>query len=289
MLSGKNIFSILWRLVHGAAFIGLLALFCFWQNNSLVVSRHTFANEKIPPAFDGFTILHLSDLHNKSFGANQSSLLRKIQKIHPDLVVITGDLIDRRRYNAKPAMDLVERLTSLVPVYYVPGNHEAWSGKYQELRDQLIKAGVTVLDNASVRYTLGQDSIEVLGVRDPGFLSSQHPKGTDTQEMEEFLSSESFQEDFTILLSHRPELMELYKKYPIELVLSGHAHGGQIRIPYIGGLFAPNQGLLPRYDAGMYEENGTTLLVSRGLGNSLFPLRLFNRPELVVITLQSAQ
>lgn len=282
---GKKI-HVLFRLLHGAAVCGLLALFCFWQNNSLLLSRYTCASEKVPAAFDGFTIVQLSDLHNKSFGGDQAPLIRRVKDAGPDIIVLTGDLIDRRRYDLDAAMETVEKLTLLAPVYYVSGNHEAWSGKYEAIRDRLCEAGVTVLDNAAVSRTIGQDTIEILGVMDPDFLTTAYREGTDTREMEAFLSDETPHEAFTVLLSHRPELMDLYQKYQIDLVFSGHAHGGQIRLPFIGGLIAPDQGLLPRYDGGKYEEGSTAMLVSRGLGNSAFPLRLFNRPEIVAVTLK---
>lgn len=283
--AGKRI-RMLFGLLHVAAVCGLLALFCFWQNNSLVLSRHTCASQKIPAAFDGFTIVQLSDLHNKNFGDSQAPLIRKVKDAAPDMIVITGDLIDRRRYDPDTALETVKKLTHLAPVYYVSGNHEAWSGSYKDLRDRLREAGAAILDNTGISFTIGRESIEILGVMDPDFHTSTYREGTDTRELEAFLSGETPHDTFTVLLSHRPELMELYQKYQIDLVFSGHAHGGQIRLPFLGGLAAPDQGLFPRYDAGKYEEGSTTMLVSRGLGNSAFPLRLFNRPELVTVTLK---
>ncbi|MCE5234602.1 MAG: metallophosphoesterase [Clostridiaceae bacterium] len=263
----------------------LLACFLAWQNNALVVTRRVYASGKVPEAFDGFVIAHISDLHSKRFGAGQRNILERLGAEAPDLIVVTGDLVDRRRYDLETAMELIDGAVKLAPVVYVSGNHEAWSGHYGEVREALLSAGVTVLDDAAYTLSREGESITVLGARDPDFLTTAYAQGTDTSGLSDFLSEWENAGGFKLLLSHRPELFELYAGAGMDLVFSGHAHGGQVRLPLLGALYAPDQGLFPRYTSGRYDQNNTAMYVSRGLGNSLFPLRVFNRPELVIVTI----
>jgi predicted MPP superfamily phosphohydrolase len=273
-------------LILFAVIIGI-AFFCVWQNNSIVITKSDYVNVNIPSDFDGFTIAHISDLHNKNFGENQIKLLNKVQAVSPDIIVITGDLIDRRKYDLDTAMTFMKGAIDIAPVYYVSGNHEAWSGKFSLIKESLIGVGVCVLDNAEVKISKGDAWINILGVSDPDFLTSSYIDGTNVSEMLEQLNQWSVDENFKILLSHRPELFDLYCDSGMDLIFSGHAHGGQIRIPFVGGLVAPDQGLLPKFTSGSYHNNSSTMFVSRGLGNSVFPIRIFNRPEIVVVTLKS--
>ena len=156
------------------------------------------------------------------------------------------------------------------------GNHEAWSSSYQTLISALEDAQVTILNNEAVQIKRGEEYISLLGVSDPTF-------GTDVDEVLKAHEVTTFQ----ILLSHRPELFEMYVNRSMDLVFSGHAHGGQFRLPFVGnGLVAPNQGLFPKYSEGLHIKKDTTMVVSRGLGNSIVPLRLFNQPEIVCATLR---
>lgn len=283
LMSGKALATGIMAVVAVAA--GLTAFF-LWQNNSLMVTRYTYSSPRVPAAFDGYSILHLSDLHNKSFGEGQSILLERMEVLDPDLIVITGDLIDRRRFDLDTAMELIDGAVEMAPVYFVAGNHEAWSGKYDRVKEVLQKAGVVVLDNEAVQIQKEEDHIHLLGLQDPAFLVSGYRKKWDPIHVTNQLAEWDELEEMTILLSHRPDLFSNYAQSQAELVFSGHAHGGQIRLPAIGSLFAPDQGFFPAYTEGVYTEEGTTMWVSRGLGNSLFPLRVFNRPELVLVTLE---
>lgn len=266
-------------------FIGLI-IFCIYQNNCIVVTRSDYYSPKLPDAFDGFTIVHISDLHNKMFGHNQAVLLDKLQNLSPDIIVITGDLIDRRKYDLDTAMTFVSGAVKIAPVYYVSGNHEAWSGKYSLIKKSLIDAGVHVLDDRAEELSIGEDSIHIMGLSDPDFLTSRYSEGTNVNNMTEQLKQWSKNKEFKILLSHRPELFHFYCENNMDLVFSGHAHGGQIRLPFIGGLVAPDQGLFPKYTSDSYTKDSTTMFVSRGMGNSIFPVRVFNRPEIVVVRLR---
>ena len=165
--------------------------------------------------------------------------------------------------------------------------NEAWSGRFSEIEERLIESSVKIIDDSETEIRRENSSIKLLGLSDPDFLTSDYIDGTDTSKLEENLIRLSEGEEFKILLSHRPELFELYSDNNIDMIFSGHAHGGQIRFPLIGGLIAPDQGLFPKYTAGSYTNNTSTMYVSRGLGNSLFPVRVFNRPEIISVTLKS--
>lgn len=261
--------------------------FCLWQNNSITITKSDYINSKIPEEFNGFVIAHISDLHNKQFGKDQQYILSKLKNISPNTIVITGDLIDRRKYDLDTAMSFIEGAIDIAPVYYVSGNHEAWSGRYATIVKRLEEAGVHVIDDDVVKLLTGDSSIFMFGVKDPDFLTSSYLEGTDITAMKEHLEKWSSYEGFKILLSHRPELFDLYCQSNMDLIFTGHAHGGQFRIPFVGGLFAPDQGLFPKYTSGSYRKESSTMYVSRGLGNSIIPIRIFNRPEIVVVTLRT--
>lgn len=261
--------------------------FCLWQNNSITITKSDYINSKIPEEFNGFVIAHISDLHNKQFGKDQQYILSKLKNISPNTIVITGDLIDRRKYDLDTAMSFIEGAIDIAPVYYVSGNHEAWSGRYATIVKRLEEAGVHVIDDDVVKLLTGDSSIFMFGVKDPDFLTSSYLEGTDITAMKEHLEKWSSYEGFKILLSHRPELFDLYCQSNMDLIFTGHAHGGQFRIPFVGGLFAPDQGLFPKYTSGSHSKKSSTMYISRGLGNSIIPIRIFNRPEIVVVTLRT--
>lgn len=263
------------------AFI-LLIIFLYWQNKCVTVSHVKYQNIKIPKEFDGFKVLQISDFHNTKFGKN---LITKINSCNADIVVITGDIIDRRDYKLEISVNLIKQIN--LPIYFVSGNHEAWADKYDEIKTSLQNENVIVLENEQTQITKGSSFINIIGVRDPGFVLGFYTRETQKSEMEEYLAKSVDSSKFNLLLSHRPEIMAVYAKSKVDLVLTGHAHGGQVRLPWIGGLFAPNQGIFPKYDSGLYKENETTMYLSRGVGKSRMPIRLFNRPELVLVELKS--
>ena len=263
----------------------LIVLFFIWQNNHIVRSDHKYISEKIPAEFNGFKIVHISDLHNKSFGKDQEYILDKISSASPDIIIVTGDLIDKRRFDLETSLLFIKGAMEIAPIYYVSGNHEALSGEYENITSQLINHGVIVLDDAKVELVKDNSKIEILGLRDPAFITSRYSDITDTSEMKENLNIMRDDSIFQILLSHRPELIDIYSEKNIDMIFSGHAHGGQFRIPGIGGIVAPGQGFFPKYESGSHILNNSTIYVSRGLGNSLIPIRIFNRPEIVVVTL----
>lgn len=275
------------KILFMAAII-LVGLFAFfkWQNNSISISEIVFKNDIVPEGFLGYKILHISDLHNKEFGSKQNRILSKIEKIDPDIIVITGDLIDSNNTNIDVAMELINGAINIAPIYYVSGNHEAWSGSYSDIKSRLENSGVVVLDNQKIEVFNDNDSIDIIGLSDPSFIESdwlEYAGNTKTKNLLTTLTEDS--SNFKILLSHRPELFDIYSNSNVNLIFSGHAHGGQIRLPFIGGLIAPNQGFFPKLTEGIHTSNNTSMIISRGLGNSIIPVRIFNRPELIVVTL----
>jgi predicted MPP superfamily phosphohydrolase len=265
--------------------IASISLFVLWQNNDITTTQIDYCNAKIPYEFNGYTIVQISDLHNKKFGKNQELLLKKIRAISPDIIVVTGDLIDRRKYNLDTAIIFINGAVKIAPVYYVSGNHEAWCSDYKNISHELLNCGVQILDDNKVKLIKDEAEIELLGLSDPDFLTSDYIDGTNSSKLKEHLMRLSDDSVFQILLCHRPELFGIYANENIDLIFSGHAHGGQFRIPFIGGLAAPDQGLFPKYTSGVYTQNQSTLIVSRGLGNSIIPFRIFNKPEIVTVTL----
>lgn len=261
----------------------LIAALIAWaaiDSRNIDVTRFTVSGaRKHSP---GFKIVQISDLHNAEFGTDNQKLIDILKSEAPDAIVITGDLIDARRTNTEIAESFARRCMEIADCYYVPGNHEARLGDtYDAFESALIADGVNVLRNGSVRIRKEMDAIRIIGVDDPAFAKASDAI-TNLDAALEALSSD----DFTILLAHRPELIDEYSKWGIDLVLSGHAHGGQIRLPGIGGLYAPGQGFFPRYTSGNYTVGDTEMIVSRGIGNSAFPLRVNDRPEVVIVTLK---
>lgn len=264
--------------------LGICSYF-FWENNHINITASVYTNSKIPVAFDGFTIAQVSDLHNKMFGENQEYLLAKLKTVNPDIIVITGDIIDRRRFDLAVAIDFVKGAAKIAPVYYVTGNHEAWSENFDITKAWLIEAGAVFMDDTAVTITRAGSNIRLMGISDPDFLTTDYDQGTDVSNVTRQLAKWADDKDFKILLTHRPELFDLYTTNHMDLVFAGHAHGGQIRLPFVGGVVAPDQGFFPKYTGGSYTQNSSTMYVSKGLGNSLFPIRINDGPEIVVVHL----
>lgn len=258
-----------------------------WGNTTLMVNEQILKNEKIPSSFSGFRIAQISDLHNAEFGEDNEKLLSMLEECQPDIILITGDLVDSRRTNIEVGISFSEKAVMIAPTYYVTGNHEARIAEYEELMTGLKNAGVHVLQNECAVFEQSGETIVIAGIEDPSF-STEYLFGDSETVTKNTLSNLITDEDtYTVLLAHRPELFETYVACRADLVFSGHAHGGQFRLPFVGGVIAPNQGLFPKYDAGLYSEQSTDMIVSRGIGNSILPFRVNNRPEIVLVELQS--
>lgn len=259
-----------------------------WENHALQCNPLTVEDERLPASFDGLRIAHISDLHNTRFGKDQQNLIGLLREEKPDLIVVTGDLIDKRRPGMRNALDFAAQAVRIAPVYYVPGNHEAASAEYPELKLRLAEHGVILLDDRVVRLERGGEALTLMGVADPR-MCVPNENGAIARCMQEKLSAVTKGvEGYQILLAHRPETLAQYAQAGIDLAFCGHAHGGQFRLPW-GGVVAPNQGFFPKITAGIHREGGTRMVVSRGLGNSWIPIRLFNRPEVLLVTLRRAK
>ncbi len=274
------------------------------QNHTLDLNGYIYKSSKIPEEFDGFRIIHISDMHNCVYGKEADELIGMVKRNKPDIIVITGDSFDSRRRQYFDSLDIIEKLTKIQTVLYITGNHEELSCDLKEFFLQKIKKhGVQILDCDRFRINRGEASISVSGISDftsyaveYGFLEKALSRDLDKEELD--LMKESFREklrtfsqnnkddEFNILLSHRPEMFDSYVENGYDLVFCGHAHGGQFRIPPIGAIYSPGQGFLPKYSEGPHTKENTTMIVSRGLGNSAFPLRINNRPQVIVTELR---
>lgn len=267
----------------------LLALVAWtvWGNTALEQNAYTIESNHLPKSFDGYRIAHISDLHNAEMGKNNEKLLSMLRNAQPDMIAITGDLIDSRNTNISIALQFAKEAVRIAPCYYVTGNHESRVSDYDKLKSGLLELGVVVLENEKMEIHRNEERITVFGVNDPSFKTG-YILGDAVSVMNHSLQQLEGEENFTVLLSHRPELMDVYAEHGVDLILSGHAHGGQFRIPLLGGVFAPNQGMFPKYDSGLFERENTRMIVSRGIGNSIIPLRFNNRPEMILVELRAA-
>ncbi len=257
------------------------AIWIYFGNTRIGTTHYTLESARLPDAFDGFTIAQVSDLHNTEFGEDNERLLSALRAAAPDIIVITGDVIDSRHTDVEIAASFAASAVKIAPVYYVTGNHESRvPAEAAALEKKMQAAGIQILHNKRVRISRGDESIDLLGIDDPSVGAEEDLIGAR-------LASLTDHTRFTVLLSHRPDLFNTYCGAGVDLVLSGHAHGGQLRLPLLGGVFAPNQGFFPQYTEGSHTCKGTTMIVSRGLGNSLFPFRVNDPPELVVVCLRT--
>ena len=274
-----------WGIV--AAFLALSCVTAFWQG--LTVRTYTEATDKM---LSSIQIAVITDLHDSTYGREQKNLIKAIQKQNPDLILLVGDIADDERPH-----DATEELLSVIgaeyPCYYVTGNHEYWSGEVETIKDMIRSYGITVLEGDTEIVQIGDQKIRLCGVDDPdGFDSTyntDHDKTESWQEQFDACKAQTGDNIYSILLSHRPELVEEYQDSGFDLVVAGHAHGGQIRIPGIlNGLYAPNQGFFPKYAGRRYELGNTVMIVSRGLSKSRLP-RVFNPPELIMVNIEPAK
>lgn len=273
-----------------------LLLFCSYQNRHLETTYYTYKAEQLGADLEGYRIVQISDLHNVKFGKNNQKLVDRIRECEPDMIVLTGDLVDSNHTNVDRAVQFVDEIVKICPVYYVTGNHEYWLEKseYDELMDGLVSAGVVILDNQVVEISRGDAKFRLVGLDDrsladgtlEALLSDESIRNNQAEQKEEIADNEdSGEKELTVVLAHEPQYLARYAGTGVDLVLSGHAHGGQFRLPFVGGIVATDQGFLPEYTAGEYYMNGTEMIVSRGLGNSVIPVRLFNYPEIVCVDL----
>lgn len=258
----------------------IILLFIWHQNNHLVITTYVYNSSKISSDANKFRIVQISDLHNACFGKNNKKLVHYIDNLTPDIIVITGDIVDSNHTNISTAIKFVEEVAKKYPVYYVTGNHEYWLDETErkELFTGIRNAGAVILDNESISLNTDMGAMTLIGLDDNNLND-----GT-LRSMVEMCNN-----DLTIVLAHEPQYIDQYGNAGADLVLTGHAHGGQMILPFIGPLIAPDQGFLPKYTAGQFEKNNTTMYISRGMGNSVIPVRLFNYPEIVCVEIQGTR
>ena len=258
--------------------LGVLSYLMF--NQRISISRYTISNSNITSDFANYKIVHLSDLHYKYFKNNE--LVKAIKSENPNLIVMTGDMIDKNNTDYSNTEQLFKSIVSLAPVYCVSGNHEVASNSIKDNMSALYtKYKITELNNQSVQITKGNSSITLYGIRYTGSNSEANYNKL----LEERLEPADT-DCFSILLNHRADTFDSISQYGYSLVLSGHSHGGIIRIPFIGGLLGNDGAFFPKYDAGAFKKHGSVMIASRGLGKSNWIPRTFNRPDLVSITLK---
>ncbi|MEW6623905.1 MAG: metallophosphoesterase [Bacillota bacterium] len=264
------------RLISRRSFIlggsALLLYSVYYSTTAIAVKQYNVWVKNLPNSFNKFTILHLSDLHSKLYGAKQKELLALINRYHYDMTAITGDLDSKSNPNAEPGIHLVEGLLSK-PVYFVPGNHDWATGYY--FKDTIRAMGVKILENAEQQFFKNGESIWIVGVDDP------YSGRADLTSALAHVNSQSPR----ILLAHAPEIYSKAVQEQIDLVLVGHTHGGQFRIPFVGAVVVPGQGFFPKLDYGLYYSDQTTMVINAGLGESVLPIRFNSRPEIVFVTL----
>ena len=259
--------------------LAILIPFFIWQNNYLTETTYEYNVSDIDPALDGMKIAQISDLHNKKFGKGQKNLLQKLEKYQPDIIFVTGDVIDSNHTNVEVALEFLEGAVKIAPTYYVIGNHEMWldADTLAELKSGMEKLGVYYVDNECLSIPYGETTYNLVG------LDVDNLYGGNLDQCMEKVDGDKL----SILLAHEPQYFNRYCTIGMDLVFTGHAHGGQVRLPVVGGLVAPDQGLFPEYTEGIHVEDQTTMVVSRGLGNSIIPVRIFNFPEIVYVELKA--
>lgn len=279
----------LWILGAFVSLTAALTAWIAWENTALETTEYTVTSARLPAAFDGYRIAQVSDLHNCCLDEGNGKLLEMLRQAQPDLIAITGDMVDRRKLDVQLALDFVREAMKIAPCYYVMGNHE---GKLDtqvrlDLEEEMVQMGVVILHDRTVLLEKDTECIRIAGIDDPIYAKKHGGIGKTMDP--ELLRGLAAGGEYTVLLSHRPEYFDAYAQAELDLVLSGHMHGGQFRIPCLGGLYCPSHGFFPPYDAGEFSRDGTVMLVSRGIGNSVFPFRLNNRPELVVAQLKRSE
>lgn len=265
-----------WWILPVLAILVVLALIAL--DERLILRTYTVASPKLTAEV---RLAVVTDFHSSD---NADDVVEMLASCAPDAVLLVGDLFDDDTANrpTERTLSLMRQLSAQYPCYYVSGNHEAWTGEMDALYQQTEEAGVTVLRMSSGVLTVRGQRIALCGIPDPYEMVFSGAPDTEEQIRQAMENADSA--DFTVLLAHRPELLAKYAQFPLDLVVSGHAHGGQVRIPgVLNGLYAPNQGWFPKLAGGAYTQDGTTLIVSRGLAVRTRLPRIFNRPEVVLV------
>lgn len=266
-----------WCIVIAA--IAVLIIFIAYENTNLSVTYYGYSSRVLPESFDGYSIAQISDLHNTEFGKDNCKLIEKVQYLDPDIIVVTGDMIDSKHTDIDVAISTMKSLSEITDVYFVTGNHECWVSQAdrERLLDGLEKSGAVVLRDEEIMLQKEDSSIRIVGLDDKGITKKHLIETVEKKDSN----------CFTVLLSHEPLYFDWYAEAGADIVFTGHEHGGQFRLPVVGAVFAPDQGFNPEFTEGEHVKNNTTMYISRGLGNSVIPFRIFNNPEIVYVKLST--
>lgn len=264
------------------------------SNKVISISRYTINSDKIPNAFDNFKILQLSDLHSKEFGNKNEELIKKIDQENPDVIFMSGDMVNSYDKNFEVFFQLVDNLSEKYSIYYILGNHEEnlYDDDINEIIKYLKEKNVNVINNTKIELTKDNEKINLygLGYNQKYYTQSGNKYGNDMQYTENIISEvlgNVNTNEYNILLTHSPLLFEAYSNWGADLVFAGHIHGGVIIVPFLGGLLSPEEKFFPKYYKGEYTLNNSKMIVNAGLGNGRIPIRMFNRPDVSVVTLKS--
>lgn len=266
----------------------ILAIGVYFDNKLLKVSKYKIKNDKIPKEFNNFKIIHLSDLHSHSFIGNTNKIVKKVDEQKPDIIVMTGDMVNKYDKKFNRFLELAQALSKKYKIYYIVGNHEQRLKKQDIafILNRLNKFGVKILKDDKLVLKGKKDHLNLYGIDVPlEFYKVRNKSKLDLEEVIAPILKRCKEEEYNILLAHNPLYFEKYAKYNVDLIFSGHVHGGMIRLPFLGGLLSPERKFFPKYSSGIYEINNKKIIVSRGLGHSKPLIRIFNMPEILSITL----
>lgn len=256
----------------------------FGLYKGLKVTHYTISSPNLPKAFDGYKICHISDLHCSYFGEHHEKLIEKIQDFEPDIIVLTGDIIDYKNRDFDCVEELLKGIVNIAPCYCVFGNHEYVDYEVLSTMHSLMQQyGITEFENEGTTITKDGENINLFGLKYTGSYSED----LSIEEILKLKLPKADEDTFSILLNHTGNQFDPISEYGYELVLSGHTHGGIIRLPFVGGILSNDRSFFPKYDGGLFEKNGSTMILSRGLGESNPIPRFYNRRELVFITLKT--
>ena len=269
----------------------LLSVTIFVSTSVVTITEYKLSYDNLPKEFDGFKILQLSDLHSADFGNNNEILIKKIDSVKPDIVVFTGDMINRDDINFDVFFDFCKEISKKYKIYYIYGNHEMDlnANNAKILYDEMVKNNIKIINNKKITIKKGKSKINLYGLK---YATKYYGKKDENskyvlseEDIVDYIK-EANKDEFNIMLTHNPNYFDLYTNWGADLTLTGHIHGGMIRIPFIGGFFSPDRTFFPKYDSGIYEQNGKNMIVNRGIGGEK-GVRIFNNPEMVLITLKS--
>ena len=286
-MNRKKLRTVLWLVLWLIAVIIIIVINHY--NRHLVISNYKINDPRWPATINGWRLIQLSDIHNQATeGPGNNKIINSVQKLQPDIITITGDLFDGDRTNIPNNLQLVKRLTSIAPVYVVLGNHEFANDDYIRLIQLVEEAGARVIRNELVTINDKNTPIMIIGLDDPAAwgwpLSYKAQTQLTAQTLNKIMTSPEFDSTSPrLILAYRPELWSQYLLADPLIILSGHTHGGQIRLPLIGAVYVPNQPLLAQYDEGIFAIANSYLIISRGLGNSFINCRFNNYPEIITI------